>query len=278
MGVKGLAEIIKKYGAKAVTEHVLADYAGQTVAIDMSIYMYKWSSVKILGDLAPLMGLMNQLIKMKRVLVTPIYVFDGPPADGKEATIAARKAVPGALKVPRAAWKDVWDFLELMGVAAQRASGDAERLAAQFDVPVFTEDSDFLAFAAGAQRPAKMVRMESRGRFLEIDLDVLIDECISRPRLPKVSKSTFVDMCINLGTDYNDRTPGFGPVTAVDAARTGNMPPVDEKIKEYFSSPGTVIEELPRGLPAGRATVKEFLLERGVTSKRADKFIGDYFE
>jgi len=46
MGIKNLNSILKRYAPHALTKQVaLSDYAGKTVAVDASVYMYKYKSV-----------------------------------------------------------------------------------------------------------------------------------------------------------------------------------------------------------------------------------------
>ena len=89
MGVKNLTRAIRKYAPGAI-RHMssLLPYAGQTFAVDTSIFMYKFCAtgqnpVKAFHDQARILMSHN---------ITPIYVFDGRTAASKKPEAKKRKA------------------------------------------------------------------------------------------------------------------------------------------------------------------------------------------
>lgn len=86
MGIKGLNKYLNTYCGAALTSHHFNDMIGKKIAIDASIYIYRF-----LGDNA-LLEKMYQLLNLFRYYnIIPIFVFDGKPPDTKFKTIELRK-------------------------------------------------------------------------------------------------------------------------------------------------------------------------------------------
>lgn len=83
MGIKDLKTLV---GCVA-TETTLESFKGQKIAIDVSLYMYRfayWNS-------NPLEGFRNQIDVLNKAAIIPVYVFDGPPPMVKEPVLRERK-------------------------------------------------------------------------------------------------------------------------------------------------------------------------------------------
>jgi len=83
MGIKDLKTLIKQTG----TKKLLTDYRGEKIAIDVSLYMYRFAY----WDQDPIVGFSRQINTLHNVQIEPVYVFDGKPPNAKAATIAERR-------------------------------------------------------------------------------------------------------------------------------------------------------------------------------------------
>lgn len=80
MGIKGLNRFLKDNASTAIKLISLAELSGKKIAVDISIYMYKYASD---GILIENMYLMLSIFRHYNII--PIFIFDGkPPAEKKE--------------------------------------------------------------------------------------------------------------------------------------------------------------------------------------------------
>ena len=86
MGIRGLSKAIRALAPAAVRETTLADYAGNVLAIDSCIFMYKF---RYLGD--PVRLFTQQVEMLRQHRITPIYYFDGAACAAKQAEVARRR-------------------------------------------------------------------------------------------------------------------------------------------------------------------------------------------
>ena len=88
MGVKGLLKFIRTKVPEVVVQRSLEYYRGKRLAVDTSIYMYQYMCAHdILG------GFAYQVATFMRYGITPIYIFDGCPADAKSETLQKRREI-----------------------------------------------------------------------------------------------------------------------------------------------------------------------------------------
>ena len=89
MGIKNLSKLIKKHAPNGRVEYTsLESYRGQTFAIYVPIFAYKFASV-FRGDV--LRGFKEQVWTLRdRFNITPIYVFDGDVSEAKEGEMQVR--------------------------------------------------------------------------------------------------------------------------------------------------------------------------------------------
>lgn len=214
MGIKGLGPFLRK-NTNAVRAADISELKGKKVAVDASIYVYKWymgnylSSGKqethhIRNCFLAVSGWLNEDI-------TPVFVFDGAPPAQKAAVMAARAEArengTGA-HVPAEAFTDIQNLLTVMGVETIQAVSEADSTAAELCKQglvwaVVTDDLDLLTF--GTPRVVSF----DKGNVTIITLaDVLTGL--------KISMDSFIDFCIMCGCDYVTATlPGIGPVKAL---------------------------------------------------------------
>lgn len=102
MGIKNLSKLLARIAPACRREKVLSDYAGQRFAIDVPIYMWKFSSITG-GN--PMRCFRDQLLELRRHGILPTYVFDGAAAPAKKEEVARRRAqragVRGAMATAR---------------------------------------------------------------------------------------------------------------------------------------------------------------------------------
>ena len=86
MGIKNLNSFLEKHARMAITEQNLSRYKNKKIAIDTSIFLYKFMySGKFLESF------INQVYHLRRFDIIPIYVFDGAPPKEKQDVLDSRK-------------------------------------------------------------------------------------------------------------------------------------------------------------------------------------------
>ena len=86
MGIKNLNSFLEKHAKMAINEHNLSRYKNKKIAIDTSIFLYKFMySGKFLESF------INQVYHFRRFDIIPIYVFDGAPPKEKQEVLDNRK-------------------------------------------------------------------------------------------------------------------------------------------------------------------------------------------
>lgn len=86
MGIKYLNRFLKENALPSIKLCNLMDLSGKKIAVDISIYMYRFSSDDTLIENMYLM-----LSIFKYYQITPIFIFDGKPPQEKNDTILKRK-------------------------------------------------------------------------------------------------------------------------------------------------------------------------------------------
>lgn len=88
MGIKNLSKIIKKMAPNAIREITIEDLRGKTVALDVPIFMYKFTYI---NPDDPLEGFRMQLKAMRDADIHPIYIFDGVATPMKQPELEKRR-------------------------------------------------------------------------------------------------------------------------------------------------------------------------------------------
>ena len=86
MGIRMLNKFLQDKCKNSITRINLSDLAGKKIAVDISIYLYKF-----LSENALLENLYLMISIFREHDITPIFVFDGKPPVEKNDTIAYRK-------------------------------------------------------------------------------------------------------------------------------------------------------------------------------------------
>ena len=87
MGIKNLNKFLREEAKESINIISLAELSGKKIAIDISIYMYKYASE---GGLIENIYLMLSVLRHYNII--PIFIFDGkPPAEKKELLLKRKE-------------------------------------------------------------------------------------------------------------------------------------------------------------------------------------------
>jgi len=88
MGIRNLKVLLNKYANGAITEKFLCTYENKIIAIDTSIYLYRFIYKN--GD--PIELFIKQIMRFLKNKVTPLYIFDGKPPQEKNNVLDERSS------------------------------------------------------------------------------------------------------------------------------------------------------------------------------------------
>ncbi len=291
MGVRNLYKLIKKYAPESITTRPLSHYHGKVIGVDASINIYQWCSVGVSRNIVNtdgkyinhIQGMFFRVIKMRSAGITPVYIFDGKPPPAKRATIAARRnsrAVSGHKSPGTGVFKECIKLLHLMGIPCVQSLSEAESHAALLNSigvidAVATEDSDAIVFGARTV----LMGLNAAGGVRELDVALML-------QILGISHSQLVDMCLLLGTDYNEKMPGVGISNAYKLIKKyGNIENVLQSLgiddfnyssaKQEFLHPrvGNAVEVRPVLMPPDYTKLEDFLLQHGLDKTRVNNGI-----
>lgn len=229
MGVRQLNKLLSQYTNDGIKEKNLREYSNKRIAIDISIYIYKFLHYN--GDY--LYGLLNQIIKLSFYRIMPIYVFDGKPPIQKNNTIYQRRSKredsykqmdllkdilkdtkdndirkeleekigsfkKKTLHINQSIIENCKRLLDLLNIPHVTSIGEAEQLCCYLvnkDIAhaCLSEDTDLIPL--GCKRICKNLYFR-KNTIIEYDLGKIVQEL-------NISYSSLVDLCILCGTDYN---------------------------------------------------------------------------
>ena len=86
MGIKNLTSIIKHNAPEGIRKVHMSEYRGKILAIDISIYLYKYMYNGNYLD-----GFVKQIMRLLRNNIIPLYIFDGKPPEEKKEILIDRK-------------------------------------------------------------------------------------------------------------------------------------------------------------------------------------------
>jgi flap endonuclease-1 len=253
MGIKEIKTLIKKHSPNGITTQNLINYANKKIAVDISIYFYRFLAY---GN--HLSGFVRQILILFENNITPLYVFDGKPPVEKSGVLLERKlrrekdmklkeeleekiklaTSVDEIKVLQQKVQDVnsrliWvtaehinsakELFNLFGVPYLEAIGEAEILCAKlcqegYVDACMSEDTDLMPNGACIF----INDFKVNNKFVqEYKLDVILKDM-------KLSYTQFVDLCILCGCDYTCKIEGL----AKDGAYT--------MIKKYQNIEGVI--------------------------------------
>lgn len=208
MGVKGLSKFLAKYG-KPIT---FADLECKKVAIDTSIFLYKFKYNTQGNDF--LKRFIYQIQNFKKHSITPVYIFDGAPPPEKKETQAKRKeqreksAEQNRIYITKEDILNLKQLLSYLNVEHLNPDTEGEKYCSYLNKTdpeiygVMSNDFDSLAFGC-----KKLITFNSDLK--EYDLEEILTDL-------DINLDTFIDICIASGTDYYQQgIPRMGPSTSL---------------------------------------------------------------
>ena len=87
MGIRDLNNFLKRTAPESIKNVHLSELRGKRVAIDTSIYFYKF----LYKNPRFIESFFQQISRLRTHNITPIYVFDGKPPEQKRDEIISRK-------------------------------------------------------------------------------------------------------------------------------------------------------------------------------------------
>ena len=224
MGIKNLRKVIKP----SMKEVPVGELNGKRVGIDASLSIYQLHLGGV--ESSHIRGTFHRIAAFRKLGITPVYFFDGAPPHLKEAVCKERKKrveEGKGIKIPDGTFDDVRRLLQLMKIEYIDAPGEAEAQAAHATVHnyidmIATEDIDALPFGALKQ----CLGLKANAKKVTI---IMLAEVLAELN---ISRESFIDLCLLLGSDYTVSTiNGVGPVKALKYIREyGSI----EKILEHL--------------------------------------------
>jgi flap endonuclease-1 len=237
MGIKNLNTLIEQHSRNGKQKEHLSKYSGSTFAVDTNVYLYKY----LYGKSNHIDGMFFMINKFKKFNITPIFIFDGKPPTEKSETIKNRRLIKNKLEeklsllkirisnthndneivelqteidniekkiiyVNKIVIDKTKQLFDLMGIIYITADCEAEHYCSKLCNlnlvdGVVSEDMDTVACGC------KLVirNFTNRDDYAEsyILQEILYDL--------NISYTSFSDLCIMLGNDYNHRPRGFIP-------------------------------------------------------------------
>ena len=236
MGINGLNTFIKEKIPNAIQEIHLKRFKGSRVAVDTSIYFYKF----LYKNDRFIEGFFQQIYRLMLNGITPIYIFDGTPPPEKKETLLLRKEKREELKknIPIIEDKinslgdymtkqhDIFElnklkkknirvttfhrntlksFLDMIGIPYFQAEGEADivcnTLFKNGTVElVLSDDMDLLV--SGTDKLLRNFNVSSN-KIMYYDVKKIIS-------MLELDESKWLNLCILSGCDYCQRIPGIG--------------------------------------------------------------------
>jgi len=239
MGIKNLNSFLQKNASEGIQETDISTLNGNTIAIDTSIFLYKFMYSGRFID-----NFMSQVGHFYSHNITPIYIFDGAPPKEKQEILNQRKEqkekmyckleeMMADIKAKKKAGEDVKklekeyqamkrkcisisrddiinlkNMFNIFNVPYIQADSEADLLCCElFKQKIvdacMSNDMDFLPSGCG-----KLVRNYNLSDVVSVyDLDVILEKL-------NLNYEQFVDFCILCGCDYSPKIPRLGAITA----------------------------------------------------------------
>ncbi len=216
MGIKQLLKFIKTKCPNSSKRIHISELSGKRIVIDTSIYMYKF---KMNGELFDNFYLFCMLLLEKSIL--PVFVFDGPKSFYKRHTLETRhknkvqamekiksaentnkqiyKSIKNkAMRITLDDIKVVKELLNTLGIMYIDAPYEADEICAKLVLEkkvyaCLSDDTDM--FAYGCSKILTNIDLFQETVTLYSMSQIL--------RNLRISQTTFREMCILSGTDYN---------------------------------------------------------------------------
>lgn len=132
MGIRMLNKFLRDKCKSSISRVKLSELSGKKIAVDISIYLYKF-----LGENALLENLYLMISIFRHHNITPVFVFDGKPPLEKNDTIAFRKKTKKSAREEYYRLKQMLDDIESDVVVSDSENGDNDGA----EIPLNTADS-----------------------------------------------------------------------------------------------------------------------------------------
>lgn len=240
MGIRYLNSYIKRKCPTAIQEVTLTDMKDKKIAIDISIYMYKFASESYLIE-----GIYQMAITLRKHGIVPVFVFDGRPPPEKMPLLSKRREerkkaeleliavaneevsesgsnteiVAKKRKCVRLRKNDIHNvknILTLCGISWYQAKGEADELCAKLAIKnrvwaCMSEDMDL--FVYGCPRVLRYFNL-FYGTCMLYDTFAILKSL-------NLSLREFREICVVSGTDYNiDNTNQFNLYKSIECFST----------------------------------------------------------
>jgi len=239
MGIKNLNSFITKHAPNSVKDIDISEISGYTIAIDTSIFLYKFMySLKFVDNF------IQQIYHFSKFNIKPIYVFDGAPPKEKQETLNNRKeqkeklcskieALQSEIRNKRKLKEDFKDLqkelhklkrkcivitrddimnlknvFNILGIRYIQANCEADLVCCELYKKKIVDaclsnDMDFLPSGCG-----KLIRNYNLSNNITVyDLESALIKL-------DINYDQFVDFCILCGCDYTGKIPRLGSENA----------------------------------------------------------------
>ena len=280
MGIKDLNGFLKENVPDAINAKHFNELSGRRVAIDTSIYFYKF----LYKNDRFLESFFNQIAHLRQYNITPIYVFDGRPPVEKMEEINVRKARKQVIKNDIETIKQELD--KLKNNESQEISSDEKKkqmmvinfklAKAKKKLIYVTPDNikelkymldlmNIKYIQANGEADSVCSKLNSNGivdMVLSDDMDLLVtgtkvllrDYCLGNNKITMYTTETilnnlnlnynqWVDFCILCGCDYSKRIRGMGPNNSFKYIKECNT--IEEIVSSYVGA-DKKFKELPK--------------------------------
>lgn len=248
-----------------------------------------------------------RVIQYARAGISQFWIFDSSsPNELKKIEIAKRKKradaalernaqskspkeiqeLKEAFRISAKHIQEIQELLTLMGIAWMEAPCGIEgeqygawmtsgKPGERFYEYMISGDSDVLAFGGNLLRPTQKKSASGKSKktvYMAYDYHEILNHL-------ELTEYEFRKMAVIMGTDFNEKTRGIGPKTAVKKARSDvKLTEQQEKIINYYSMKPSDIEEKPLVHFNGysRNAVLTFLGDRGFKLDRINKRLDEF--
>lgn len=281
MGIKDLNAFLKEHTPAAVTNVHFNELTGKKVAIDTSIYFYKF----MYKNERFLESFFNQIAHLRQYNITPVYVFDGAPPPEKMEEIKSRQARKQLIKSEILDLKnEIENLKNIENIDTETAEDNKKKvIVASFKLAkakkkliYITPDNikelkymldlmNIKYIQANGEADSVCSKLNKNGivdMVLSDDMDLLVtgtkillrDYCLGNNRITvykteeilntlEINYDLWVDFCILCGCDYSKRIRGMGPNNSFKYLKEcGN---IEEIISRYVGSEKK-FKELPK--------------------------------
>jgi flap endonuclease-1 len=270
MGVKELNPFLREHSPEAITETLLKDFSGKKIAIDTSIYFYKF----LYKNDRFLEGFFQQIYRLRVNNMIPIYIFDGIPPPEKNKTLQQRRERKDDIKnnikeleviktdcedseekmkcsveisrlqkklvrVTSENIQDLKNMLTMMNIQFIQSVGEADLVCGKLckdgivDM-VLSDDMDLLT--SGARIVLRNFFIGT-SKIMCYDLDKILHKL-------NFTNDQWIDFCILCGCDYCDRIHGLGTKNSLKLITAhGDVPTILNIIKEKYNIPADYLEK-----------------------------------